>query len=141
VILRDSDSIDAMVACCSAITSLSQTKRNVYMLTMGGKCLVHEALLELLKKHTTEKRIQIEALRALIALTDNSEYTAYLIAAPDDEGRIKNSPYLSTLRRTSRYLHELVKSDSLKPEYSKEDVEKLLNSDVTNIQTDNCCIS
>lgn len=111
------------------------------MLTMGGKCLVHQDILELLQTHPTEKRLQIEALRALVALTDNSEYIATLIVAPDGEGRVKDSPYLSTLRHTSRYLTELLRSDNLKPEYTNEEVVKLLNSDIINIQTDNCSIS
>lgn len=77
---------------------------------MGGQCAVHESLFHVLHKYPTEQRVQIEAIRSLITLTDHSIEILYrieqsfLITGMEDDLTQQShaEPYLVTLKKSTR---------------------------------------
>ena len=123
---------EAIYYTCLTITALSQSIRNVYMLTMGGGCPVYQSIIHVLSKYTESKKIQIEGYRSLITLSTYSEEILLQMESNDFD--------LQTIKKTKRFIFELLKYDKLFPEYTKEDIALLLGDHSINELNNEKCI-
>lgn len=82
--------------------------------------VIFNLIIELFKKYPMEKRIQVEGLKALVALASHSDLASSYLE--NDE------VVIVILRRTYKFLHDLGKHDEkLYPDYTREDIASLLH--------------
>lgn len=129
-IILYSDSIDAIFFSCLCTSNLASDEITTYSL-INNHGLQCDDFISLLKKFPNEKRVQVESLRVLNTLSSYSKEVLNCII--DDEVK------MIILGRTSKYLIELIKQNKLYPEYTRDDILVLLDSEIV-VNNDKCAI-